>query len=172
MDDLTTTQGLVAVGAAAAAALALIACLVLALRLRRLRRDQTAVLGAAGSQDLVAHAATIQRDFGALRDLVDDIAARLDARMGEAERRLDGALAHRALVRYDAYGEMSGRQSTTIAFLDAGGSGIVVSSIHHREQARVYAKAVEGGRGEIELSPEEADAVRIAMDGAGRRPAG
>lgn len=172
MDDLTTTQGLVALGAAAAAVLALLTCLILALRVRRLRRDQSAVLGPEGGQDLVAHAASIQREFAALRDYVDDVAGRLDARMGVAERRLDGALAHRALVRYDAYGELSGRQSTSIAFLDAGGSGIVVSSIHHRDQARVYAKAVEGGRGEIELSPEEADAVRIAMDGAGRRPAG
>ena len=37
---------------------------------------------------------------------------------------------------------MSGRQSTSIALLDARGSGIVLSSIHHRDQARVYAKQV------------------------------
>ena len=42
---------------------------------------------------------------------------------------------------------MSGRQSTSIALLDARGSGIVLSSIHHRDQARLYAKQVVGGRG-------------------------
>ena len=76
--------------------------------------------------------------------------------------RLDGALAHHGLVRYDAYNEMSGRQSTTIALLDASRSGIVLSSIHHRDQARMYVKQVRDGQGELELSPEEEEAIRAA----------
>jgi hypothetical protein len=39
----------------------------------------------------------------------------------------------------------------------------VLSCIHHRDQARVYAKQVFGGHGEQELSPEEAEAVRVAV---------
>jgi hypothetical protein len=66
-------------------------------------------------------------------------------------------------VRYDAYNELSGRQSVSIALLDEQRSGIVLSCIHHRDQARVYAKQVNGGQGELELSPEEAEAVRIAL---------
>ncbi len=89
----------------------------------------------------------------------------IDDRLGEAEARLDHTIAHRALVRYDAYNELSGRQSTSIALLDATGSGVVVSSIHHRDQARVYAKQVHEGRGELELAPEEEEAVRIALAG-------
>jgi hypothetical protein len=165
MDDLTTTQGIVALAAAGVAVVALILAAVLALRLRRVRRAQTVVLGAYGSQDLVGHAASLHEQFALLRDYLDDLAARLDERMRTAETRLDGAIAHAALVRYDAYGEMSGHQSTSIAFLDAGGSGIVISSILHRDQARMYAKSVHEGQGELELSPEEADAVRIAMEG-------
>ena len=91
--------------------------------------------------------------------------ARLDARLGAAEDRLDGAIAYRGLVRYDAYNEMSGRQSTSIALLDARRSGVVLSSIHHRDQARLYAKQVVDGRGELELSPEEEEAVRAALAG-------
>ena len=82
-----------------------------------------------------------------------------------AERRLDGAIAYHGLVRYDAYNEMSGRQSTSIALLDARGSGIVLSSIHHRDQARLYAKQVVDGRAELELSPEEEEAMRAALAG-------
>jgi hypothetical protein len=41
-----------------------------------------------------------------------------------------------------------------------------VSSIHHRDQARVYAKQVIDGKGELQLSPEEEEAVRIALGGA------
>ena len=47
--------------------------------------------------------------------------------MGEAEHRLDGAIAYRALVRYDAYGELSGHQSASLALLDAEGNGVVLS---------------------------------------------
>jgi hypothetical protein len=66
-------------------------------------------------------------------------------------------------VRYDAYNEMSGHQSASIALLDATRSGIVLSSIHHRDQARLYVKQVRDGRAELELSPEEQEAVRVAL---------
>ena len=85
--------------------------------------------------------------------------------MRTAEQRLDGAVAYRSLVRYDAYGEMSGRQSTSIALLDATRSGLVLSSIHHRDQARLYAKQVHNGQPELELSPEENEAIRVALEG-------
>jgi hypothetical protein len=94
-----------------------------------------------------------------------DAANRLEARVSHAERRLDGTVAYRSLVRYDAYGEMSGRQSTSIALLDANQSGVVISSILHREHARLYAKQVTNGKPELELSPEEQEAVRRALAG-------
>jgi hypothetical protein len=165
VDDLTTTQGIVALAAGGVALVALLLAVVLAFKLRRMRKAQAAVLGGAGAQDLVAHAASLQDDFRALRDWMEDMAASLDQRMAGAEERLDGAIAYRALVRYDAYNEMSGRQSTSIALLDARRDGVVMSSIHHRDQARLYAKQVRGGEGELELSPEEAEAVRLALEG-------
>ena len=69
-------------------------------------------------------------------------------------------------MRYDAYNEMSGHQSSSIALLDAHRSGIVVSSILHRDQARIYVKQVQDGEGELELSPEEREAIELAI-GAG-----
>jgi hypothetical protein len=83
--------------------------------------------------------------------------------MDVAEKRLDGAIAHWGLIRYDAYNEMSGRQSTSIALLDSSRSGVVLSSIHHRDQARLYAKQVSEGKGELRLSPEEEEALRLAL---------
>ena len=89
-----------------------------------------------------------------------------------AERRIDRTIAYRSLVRYDAYGEMSGRQSTSIALLDATRSGVVLSSIHHRDQARLYAKQVTRGKGELELSPEEEEAIKLAVSGTSGSDAG
>jgi hypothetical protein len=163
VDELTTTTGIVAVAAAAVAVVALLAVLVLARRLSRLRADQRVVFGERDARDLVAHAAGLDRDFRALHSYVEDLSAGLQARLATVEERLDGAVAHHGLVRYDAYNEMSGRQSTSIALLDARGSGVVVSSIHHRDQARLYAKQVVEGEGQLQLSPEEQEAVRVAM---------
>ncbi len=162
--NLTSTAGIVAIAAGAVALVALATSLALAFRLRRVRADQKAVLGER-RQDLVEHAAELQSQFEALSEYVQDAADRLDTRMQTAEHRLDGTMAYRALVRYDAYGEMSGRQSTSIALLDATRSGVVLSSIHHRDQARLYAKQVHNGRSELELSPEEDEAVRLALQG-------
>src|SRR5205085_12117933 len=111
---LHTTTGIVAIAAGAVAVVALLLCAWLGFRLRRVRAAQRLVLGDR-RQDLVGHAAELQRHFAALQRYVEDAATALDARVTTAESRLDGAIAHRALVRYDAYGEMSGRQSTSIA---------------------------------------------------------
>ena len=167
MDDLTSTTGIVAMAGAAVAVIALGVSIVLAVRLRRLRAAQSALLGESGNQDLVSHATDLEREFRLLQDTTQETVDRLVERLVRAEQRLDGAIAYRGLVRYDAYNEMSGHQSTSIALLDATRSGVVLSSIHHREQARLYAKQVHDGQAELELSPEEAEAVRIAMAGGG-----
>jgi hypothetical protein len=164
MDDLTTTTGIVALAAGGVAVVALLLALVLAVKLRRLRANQKLVLGDE-KRDVVGHAAALQQDFAALHAYVEDAMSRLHDRLEEAERRLDGSIAHRSLVRYDAYNEMSGQQSTTIALLDARRSGVVLTSIHHRDQARMYAKLVREGQAELQLSPEEDEAVRAALDG-------
>jgi hypothetical protein len=164
VNDLTTTQGIVALAAGGVAVLSLILAVVVAFKLRRLRRGQAAVLGD-GSRDLVTHAAELDAAFGDLREYVEEALARLEQRSRDMDGRIDGCLAYRALVRYDAYGEMSGRQSSSFAMLDEHRSGIVFSSILHRDQARVYVKQVVSGESAIELSPEELQAIQLALAG-------
>jgi hypothetical protein len=165
VNDLTDPAGLAALGAGAVALIALALSLTLAIRVRKLRSAQQTVLGHAGRDDLVSHAAGLQEAFAALNERVEEIAERLEDRVQEAERRLDGAITYRALVRYDAYGELSGHQSASLALLDADGNGVVLSSITHRDTARLYCKQVLGGRGEHLLSPEEDEAIRRALAG-------
>ena len=168
---ITNTQGIIAIAAGAVAIVALLCCVALAISLRRLRRAQALVLGEHGQEDVIAHAARLQDAFEALRAYVDDVALRLDDRLAGVEAAMRGTIAHRALVRYDAYNELSGHQSLSIALLDEERSGIVLSCIHHRDQARVYAKQVTAGQGELELSPEEAEAVRVALSAPGQAAA-
>ncbi len=163
--SLTDTQGIIAIAAAAIAVVALLGCAALARSVRRLRAAQKIVLGE-GERDVVAHAAALQEGFEDLREYVGEVAERLEQRLGGVELGLRGAIANRALVRYDAYNELSGRQSVSIALLDGTHSGVVLTCIHHRDQARVYLKQVHGGDGELELSPEEAEAVQLALSPA------
>jgi hypothetical protein len=165
VDELTTTSGIVALAGVALALVALAVGAAAFLALRRVRAAQRVLLGASGPHDLVAHAADLSEAFAALRAYVEESAVRLDGRLATVEDRLDGTVAYRGVLRYDAYNEMSGRQSASIALLDATRSGVVLSSIHHRDQARLYAKQVREGQSELELSPEEEEAVRLALAG-------
>jgi len=72
------------------------------------------------------------------------------------------ALRHLAVVRYDAYGDMGGHLSWSLALLDDRGNGAVLTSIHGRSEARTYAKNVTGWTSEQQLSPEEQEAVAAA----------
>lgn len=162
MDDLNSTQGIVALAAAAAAAIALIWAIVLSVKLRRLRAAQRTILGGEET-DLAGHAASLQEAFVQLRDWVEEAAAGLEGRVVQTERRMDGSIAHTSVVRYDAMNELSGQQSSTVALLDARRTGVVISSILHRDQARLYVKQVHEGNPEYELSPEEQQAVDAAM---------
>ena len=171
MDELLSTAGIVALSAAAVAVLALLLSIVLAVKLRRVRSAQRSVLGDTAERDLVEHAARLETGFVQLRDWVEETAERLEERMTADERRTDGCIAYRALVRYDAYGEMSGQQSSSVALLDSERSGVVLSSILHRDQARVYVKRVTDGESDLELSPEEQEAIDAALGRLPQAPA-
>lgn len=72
------------------------------------------------------------------------------------------ALRHLAVVRYDAFGDMGGHLSWSVALLDDAGDGVVLSSIHGRSDARTYAKSISGWTCEQQLSPEEDEAIAHA----------
>ena len=164
MGDLTDPAGIAALSAGALALIALVATGVLRCACGASGPRNRSCSGR-GREDLVDHAARLQEAFGMLHERVEEVAGALEERMAEAEVRLDRAITYRALVRYDAYGELSGHQSASLALLDAQRNGVVLSSIAHRDTARLYCKQVVGGRGEHLLSPEEDEAIRRALAG-------
>jgi len=72
------------------------------------------------------------------------------------------ALRHLAMVRYDAFGDMGGKLSWSMALLDDRANGVVVTSIHGRSDGRTYAKSISDGQCDQPLSPEESDAIAHA----------
>jgi uncharacterized protein DUF4446 len=167
-DELTSAAGIAALAAGGVAIVALLLTFVLFAKLRKLRGAQTTVLGTSGERDLVTHAEGIEIAFVELRELVESTFEQVQRRLETDEGRIARGISRTAVIRYDAYNEMSGRQSSSMALLDEGGTGVVLSSILHRDQARLYVKGVREGTPELELSPEEDEAVRTALG----RPAG
>jgi hypothetical protein len=157
--DLTSTAGTTALIAGGVAVVALALALLCAFRLRRVRADQRVVIGEGSAQDLVGYVRGLEAQVSRLASRVEDVRRQSEA----TARRLEGAITHSAVIRYDAYNEMTGRQSSSIALLDDHRNGVVLSSILHREQARLYAKPVRSGRSELDLSPEEQAAVDTAL---------
>jgi hypothetical protein len=153
-----STAAWIAIGAAAAAILALALAAWMWLRVRRLKAGQEVLLGG-GKGDLVDFAVSLQGRIDDLLRAVDEIAAGLV----RVDRRVDQSVTNTSIVRYDAYEDTGGHQSASLAILDSGRSGVVVTAIQGRDYARIYMKELDGGRASIALSPEEAEAVERAM---------
>jgi Protein of unknown function (DUF4446) len=153
-----STAEWIAIGAAVAAVAAIAVAVLAWAKLRAVRAAQLVLLGG-GKNDLVDFAVSLQGRIDDLHSAVDEVAAGLS----RVDRRVDTAVTKTSLVRYDAYEGAGGHQSASIALLDAGRTGVVVSAIQGRDYARIYVKELERGRPSVALSPEEQEAVERAM---------
>lgn len=93
----------------------------------------------------------------------DETTSQLEALHADAAT----ALRHVAVVRYDAFGDMGGHLSWSLALLDDGGDGVVLTSIYGRSDSRTYAKNVAAWSASQQLSPEEIEAIGFARSTAG-----
>ena len=153
-----------ALAGAVAGGLALILALALGVRLRRMRRAYTVLQGEDGKTSFVDAVARKTQEVDALRADVASVQARLD----QVDAGLADAISHIAVVRYDAFSDMGGRLSFSVALLDDQGDGLVLTSINGRSETRTYAKGVKAGTSEASLSPEEEQVVGWAMRDARR----
>ncbi len=150
-DTVLLVALIVAVGALAVAVFAVA-------RLSRLHRSYALLQAAEGRETFVDVVARTREDFA---DLSADVAA-IGQELSRTRRELSDALRHVSVVRYDAFGDMGGRFSFSAALLDDSGDGLVLTSIHGRTETRTYIKGLTSGDSDIELSPEETQAVRLA----------
>ena len=68
------------------------------------------------------------------------------------------------LVKYDAFREMSGKLSYALALLDKENNGVMINSMYSREGCYSYLKTIVGGKCSIEMSEEEKEALKIAVN--------
>lgn len=66
------------------------------------------------------------------------------------------------LVRFNPFDDGGGNFSFSLALLDLHDTGVVITSMHGRQQNRIYTKTIQNGRCEISLTEEEQQAVNLA----------
>ncbi|HEY5532529.1 MAG TPA: DUF4446 family protein [Candidatus Anoxymicrobiaceae bacterium] len=88
---------------------------------------------------------------------------KLSEQYAQVLRRMAGAVQHIGVVRFDAFRDLGGLLSFAVALLDDRGNGLVLSSIYGRNESRTYSKPVVERGSSYELSPEEKEAIRLAM---------
>ncbi len=134
----------------------LLAVIVMALRLRRLNlRFNALARGAEGhnlEQTLTAHLGKVESAERRMDSLEQAIGV-LQAQMPTCLQRVH-------LIRYDAFEDVGGEQSFSLALLNAQGDGVVLTSVYSRMDARVYAKYIQAGRASHALSREEERLLR------------
>lgn len=91
----------------------------------------------------------------------------LQKRCADLEAKSVKALSGVGLVRYDAFSDVGGRQSFSLALESEEGTGVVVTAIVGRGDVRVYGKAIENGACPNGLTSEEIQALEQARQNRG-----
>ncbi|HYZ93697.1 MAG TPA: DUF4446 family protein [Actinomycetota bacterium] len=128
------------------------------------RRRLIVLQGRGRSEDILE---AVSRQAEAVRALREDI-QHLSRELHALHEAFRGTLQRFAVYRYDAFEDMGGQLSFSAAILNDFGDGLVISCINGRTEARTYAKPVARATSAFNLSPEEQEAIRLALSGAAR----
>lgn len=88
--------------------------------------------------------------------------AMLEAKHNDLRKQVQGCVQRVGIVRFNAYGDISGDLSYAVALLDEQGDGIVMSGMTSRHDARPYAKPIERSSSKYTLIDEEKQAIGMA----------
>lgn len=78
-------------------------------------------------------------------------------------KQMESAYQKMGLVKYDAFNQMGGQLSFSLALLDENDNGFILNSVHSTDGCYSYTKEVKNGVSAISLGKEEAEALAIAM---------
>jgi len=136
----------------------LVAVIVQGVRLGRMQRRFQALLSAPDLGNVAEVLENLAIQVKSLGPRVEALEVLSEA-LQEAQRR---CLQHVGVVRFDAFEDVGGHQSSAIALMDDYRDGVVISTIYSRADARVYAKVIRDGQSEHPLTEEEQEAIELA----------
>jgi hypothetical protein len=128
-------------------------------RLRNLIRQYRRLLTGKGEIDLEE----VLVHLGERTKRLEEGLARVEGELEKNREEARGYLQKWSLLRYKAFANTGGDQSFSLVILDRKGDGVVLSSIYGREESRIYAKAIKGGKSSYPLSEEEQQVLARAL---------
>lgn len=140
--------------------LLLIMVIVLMVKFSKLSRRYQKFMGGKNAKSL-------EKDIVGLYEDNKLIKASMDKNHKDIEnlyRKFEGALQKIGIVKYDAFNQMGGQLSFSLALLDENDNGFILNSVHSAEGCYSYTKEVKAGLCDIALGDEEKKALDMAMD--------
>lgn len=148
------------IGAFAAIILLLLTVIVLCVNLGKLSKRYKKFMGGKNAKSL-------EKDIMGLYEDNRLIKASMDKNRKDIEnlyRKLEGTFQKIGIVKYDAFDQMGGQLSFSLALLDENDNGFILNSVHSTEGCYSYTKEIKNGLCDISLGDEEKKALDIAMD--------
>ena len=140
--------------------IALIVGLVLTIRrLEYVNRKYYVIMSGKRGKDLEKVILTRFKEM----DKVKANARRVTSEHKKFKGHLDSCIDKVGLVKYDAFDNLAGNLSFSLALLNQDNSGVVLNTLHSREGCYTYAKEIIKGESYIALSEEEKSAIKKAM---------
>lgn len=139
-----------------------ITCIVLIVTLCKLKSLRRRVDALTRGKDAESMEDTILRFFDNIKEL-EDAEQKMHRDIKEIKDNLKITYQKTGLVKYDAFREMSGALSYSLALLDKENNGVLISSMYSREGCYSYAKEIIKGESKLNLSEEEAEALKQAV---------
>jgi hypothetical protein len=118
----------------------------------------------AESATLLSEVATLGSASASLRSEVEALRREVESLAASGDQTGDPtALRHVALVRYDAFADVGGRLSYSVALLDDTGSGLVLTTLAGKADVRTYVRTISAGTPDGSLTAEEQQAIEAAV---------
>ncbi len=155
---LAENAGLAILIIAAVTAFLILTNIMLAARVLKLSRRRPAELAGEIAENLARAISSCNTD-------IKNIGAKLEAVSDKLDKTAEiqpFCIRKIGFVRFDAFDDVGGEQSFSLAMLDGNNNGVILSSIYSRNDSRFYAKRISAGESSHTLSSEEADALRQA----------
>ena len=147
------------IGFAAAILLLLILVIVSMVRISKLNKRLARFMKGKDAQSLEKEIVGLYEDNKFLKNMVDN--NKRDIR--QLYKQLAKAFQKVGIVKYDAYQQMGGLLSFSLALLDEDNNGLIINSVHSTEGCYSYTKQIINGESKIDLGKEEAEALQMAI---------
>lgn len=128
-------------------------------KVRKMRRKYEAMMSGSGVEDLE----TLLLNLKIQMDEIEEEQGNHRSQLDRVSQTLKGVKSKTGIVRYNAFGERGNDLSFSIAILSEKGDGVVLTGLYNRESSFVYAKPLKNGESQHTLSPEEKEAIHLAL---------